>query len=318
MDLHDEASPAGGLHSVASQEAGSASRREVEGQAVSTPTNPEGAEGTHALDAQHPAPAHPAPAHPAPSTRAPTDALPALMARRRQLAAMIAAERSRLRYASPRIRERVESHLLWLRRELAEIDEGIDAAVAERPHMSRREEILRTVPGFGPGVSATLVAELPELGRLSRTQIAALVGVSPHRSVNGAVSEGGPSPDDRSGHDAGGHTGDEGSSARRPAHADPAPGARAQGEPSPSLGESDRQGVGQPGSSAWGRERVRAMLYMATLTAIRVNPMIRPYYRRLRSSGKPAQVAVTASMRKLLTAANSMVREDTGWVFPRE
>lgn len=62
-----------------------------------------------------------------------------------------------------------------------------------------------------------------------------------------------------------------------------------------------------------GRSHVRAGMYMATLTAIRCNPIIRDFYQRLTGSGKPHKVALTACMRKLLITANAMVRDQTKW-----
>ena len=64
-----------------------------------------------------------------------------------------------------------------------------------------------------------------------------------------------------------------------------------------------------------GRVEVRAPLYMATLVAIRHNPMIRPFYRRLRDGGKPAKVALVACMRKLLTVLNAMLRDGRNWAL---
>ena len=66
-----------------------------------------------------------------------------------------------------------------------------------------------------------------------------------------------------------------------------------------------------------GRVEVRAPLYMATLVAIRHNPIIRPFYRRLRTAGKPAKVALVACMRKLLTMLNAMLRDGRDWAQAR-
>ena len=62
-----------------------------------------------------------------------------------------------------------------------------------------------------------------------------------------------------------------------------------------------------------GRVEVRAPSFMATLVAIRHNPIIRPFYRRLREAGKPAKVALVACMRKLLTMLNAMLRDRRSW-----
>ncbi len=63
-----------------------------------------------------------------------------------------------------------------------------------------------------------------------------------------------------------------------------------------------------------GRRRVRSALYMPTLSAIRFNPLIRQFYQRLRVAGKPAKVAITACMRKLLILLNAIIRDNTPWI----
>ena len=62
-----------------------------------------------------------------------------------------------------------------------------------------------------------------------------------------------------------------------------------------------------------GRAQVRCSLYMATISAIRCNPVIKPFYQRLRAAGKPPKVAITACMRKLLTILNTMVKNQASW-----
>jgi transposase len=66
-----------------------------------------------------------------------------------------------------------------------------------------------------------------------------------------------------------------------------------------------------------GRAEIRAVLYMATMSAIRSNPVIRVFYQRLIEAGKPHKVAVTACMRKLLTILNAMVKNNTSWRAPQ-
>jgi transposase len=66
--------------------------------------------------------------------------------------------------------------------------------------------------------------------------------------------------------------------------------------------------------SIWGgRSHVRSALYMAVLASLRCNPVLRSFYQRLRAAGKPAKVALTACMRKLLTILNSMLARNTPW-----
>lgn len=73
-------------------------------------------------------------------------------------------------------------------------------------------------------------------------------------------------------------------------------------------------GKHQGGWVIWGgRAQVRRTLYMATVASIRCNPIIRDFYQRLRGQGKPAKVAITACMRKLLTIMNAMLKHHTHW-----
>ena len=58
---------------------------------------------------------------------------------------------------------------------------------------------------------------------------------------------------------------------------------------------------------------MRAAWYMAAVSASRHNPVLRPYYRRLRDQGKPVKVALVACMRKLLTIANAILRDGIPW-----
>jgi transposase len=64
---------------------------------------------------------------------------------------------------------------------------------------------------------------------------------------------------------------------------------------------------------AGGRSSVRKALFMATLTAIRFNPPVRALYHRLIQAGRPAKLALTACMRKLLVILNAMVRDGRRW-----
>jgi transposase len=105
--------------------------------------------------------------------------LRALIARRRQLIEMMVAEKNRLRAASKAVRKRIEAHIRWLETELDRADKDLDHSIRQSPIWQEHEDLLRSVPGIGPVVSRTLLAELPELGKLNRKQIAALVGVAP-------------------------------------------------------------------------------------------------------------------------------------------
>ena len=109
-----------------------------------------------------------------------------LVGRRRQIVAMIGAERQReQRLTAPRLRKSIARLVKALEKELASLDADIDDTVKGSPAWRAKEELLTSVPGIGPVISRTLVAELPELGQLSHKQIAALVGLAPFTRQSG-------------------------------------------------------------------------------------------------------------------------------------
>jgi transposase len=117
------------------------------------------------------------PARPLPEAQA--QALTAVLTRRSQIVAMLVAEQQRLGTTRLALRPRVEAHLTWLRTERDALDRELQQTLRASPVWRAREHLLRSVPGVGPVVALTLIAELPELGQLNRKQIAALVGVAP-------------------------------------------------------------------------------------------------------------------------------------------
>jgi len=183
--------------------------------------------------------------------------LAALMTRRRQVIEMLTAEKNRLPTTRPPLRPRVETHIAWLERELQTLNRDFDEFIRGTPLFQHKDEILRSTPGVGPVTSATLLADLPELGQLNRKQIAALVGVAPFN------------------HDSGRRRGQR----------------RIKG----------------------GRAAVRSVLYMATVAAVRFNPVIKTFYQRLLRAGKVKKVALVACLRKLLTMLNAMIRDMQPW-----
>lgn len=196
---------------------------------------------------------------PRPVPDATTQTFAALVTRRRQLVEMRTAEENRLGSAPPALRAGLRAHIRWLQRQLASLDTDLDQTIRTHPGWRVQDDLLRSAPGVGPILSATLLGGLPELGTLSRGGIAALVGVAPWAR------------------DSGGHRG-----ARR----------------------------------CWGgRADVRAVLYMATLAAVRCNPVLRAFYQRLLAAGKLKKVALVACMRKLLTILNAMVKTQTPWTL---
>ena len=183
--------------------------------------------------------------------------LAALVERRRQLVTMQTMEKNRLTVALPRVVPHVRASLDALRAAITAIETEIGAQIAEHPPWQALVDLLKTVPGIGDGSAHSLVALLPELGTLPRTQIAALVGVAPLARDSGTL-----------------------------------------------------RGI----RTCWGgRAAIRTMLYMATGTAIRTNPVIKATYTALRAAKKPVKVARIACVRKLLTILNAMVKTNTPW-----
>jgi transposase len=196
------------------------------------------------------------PARPLPDEA--TRHLGALVARRRQLLEMLVAERNRRQAADSALRERIDAHLRWLEEALAEIEHELEGVIRESAVWRAKEALLRSVPGVGEVSARTLLAELPELGSLTRRQAAALVGVAPFSRDSGRMR-----------------------------------GKRA---------------------ISGGRARLRACLYMAAVAAARgSNPTIAGFYKRLRSAGKPAKLALTACIRKLVVTLNAVLRTNTAW-----
>jgi transposase len=186
-----------------------------------------------------------------------TQALEAVLTRRRQLIGMLTAERQRLDMAAPLVRRELKAHVAWLVKRIKEIDRDLTGMLRESPVWRERENLLGAVKGVGKQTILALCASLPELGKLNRRKLAALVGVAPFNCDSGTL--------------------------RGKRH-------------------------------CWGgRSDLRAVLYMATVTALRCNPVIRAFYQRLLRAGKPRKLAITACMRKLLTILNAMVRDNATW-----
>lgn len=108
-----------------------------------------------------------------------TQALSALLLRRRQLIAMLTAEKNRLGLAPTPVRKGITAHITWLDSRLADLDEELAHTIRESPIWREKDALLQSTPGVGPVLARTLLASLPELGTLTRQQIAALVGVAP-------------------------------------------------------------------------------------------------------------------------------------------
>ena len=175
--------------------------------------------------------------------------------RRRQLIKMRNAESNRLKQTfDPAVAESIRQIIASLDQQIKQIEQQQAQALAADKQAQRQTKVLQSVDGVGRVTAQTLINELPELGRTSRTSISALVGVAPFNRDSGQM-----------------------------------------------RGQRAIRG---------GRANVRNVLYMATLTATRCNPVIRKHYQQLMARGKKFKVAMTACMHKLLIHLNRIMADD--------
>lgn len=181
--------------------------------------------------------------------------LAALVTRRAQLLQLQVAESQRAEdCADPALRKLFTSWLARLAKEITKIEELIAQLLAQEAALAKRVERLEQITGVGRITAVSVLAAMPELGRLNRRQAAALAGVSPYNRDSG-------------------------------------------------------QWAGKRSISG-GRPEVRRALYMAALSASRRNHLLKPFYDRLIAAGKPAKVALTAVMRKLIVLMNRLLKDD--------
>lgn len=184
--------------------------------------------------------------------------LAAWVTRMQQLVVQRAAERTRLHQITDKpLQQSIQRVVAFLGKELARLERQITTWIEDSQLWKEQETLLRTAPGVGPKTARVLMAQLPELGRINRRQIAALVGLAPFACDSGQM-----------------------------------------------RGRRCIRG---------GRAAVRAALYLASWTAIRLPGSLRTFYHRLTDAGKPKQLALIAVMRKLLLALNEMMRRSTPW-----
>ena len=105
--------------------------------------------------------------------------LAALVTRRRQIVAMLTSEKNRLKAAPKGVQKDIKAHIRWLEKRLDNIETNTRKLIKASPIWKETDALLQSVPGVGPVLSATLLSNLPELGKLNRRQIASLVGVAP-------------------------------------------------------------------------------------------------------------------------------------------
>lgn len=176
--------------------------------------------------------------------------LRALHDRRRQLVELRTKESNRLETASSRLAELLEKTITFLNAQIEEINSLLAEHIDSDPDLKVQAEGLSLVQGVGAVTVSTLLSHLPELGKVSDKEIAALVGVAPFAKNSGT-----------------------------------------------SQGRRTIRG---------GRATVRNVLYMAAVSASRWNPILRDFYQRLIAKGKPAKLALTAVMRKLIVLLNRL------------
>jgi len=187
-----------------------------------------------------------------------TQELEAIVRRRRQLNGILTAEKNRLgQEDSADMRSDIRDHISWIKDRIKDLDKEMRTRIKDMPEWREKGKLIQSVPGVGPVTLCTLLALFPELGKLTRRQIAALAGLAPFNRDSGKF-----------------------------------------------RGQRHIWG---------GRAAVRSALYMATLSAIKWNPVIKAFYNRLIEAGKKKKVAITACMRKLLIILNSMVRSGNMW-----
>jgi len=188
-----------------------------------------------------------------------TRELSAVLARRRQLIDMRTAETNRLKLALEAVRGDIREHLRYLDKRIQDFDRELHDRLRNSPLWREKDNLLRSIPGVGPILTTTLLADVPELGTTDHKQIVALVGLAPLNRDSG----------------------------------------RWRGK-----------------RSIWGgRGHVRAVLYMATLSAVRRNPVLKALYQRLLQAGKPRMVAIVACMHKLLRICNAILMHGIPWRY---
>ena len=114
-------------------------------------------------------------------------ALDALIARRRQIVDMVTMEKNRLIGVPTDIQQGIKEHIVWLEAHLKVANDDINRSIHNTPMWMEKDEIFQSIKGVGPTTSATLLTELPELGKLNRKEIAALAGVAPLNRDSGKI-----------------------------------------------------------------------------------------------------------------------------------
>lgn len=115
-----------------------------------------------------------------------TQALDAVLTRRRQLVEMVTAESNRQSSANARVAKQIRQHIVWLEKRLDESNDDLDNMIRNSPLWQHKAEIMQSIPGVGRVTATTFLADIPEIGTLSRREISALVGVCPYSRDSGS------------------------------------------------------------------------------------------------------------------------------------
>jgi transposase len=180
-----------------------------------------------------------------------------LVGRRRQLVEMRVQETLRLHGASKVQAKSLKAHIGWLDKRIKDIETDLGARLRSSDAWRVKDDLLLSIPGVGEITSRSVLSRCPEIGKLTRREIAKLVGIAPLNNDSGKY-----------------------------------------------RGERHIWG---------GRADVRSVLYMATVSAIRCNPVIKQFAAKLKLAGKAPKVVIVACMRKLLTIMNAMIKSNSPW-----
>jgi transposase len=180
-----------------------------------------------------------------------------LVVRRRQLTSLRTMEKNRRPIMPESLKPSIDRIIETLDREIESLEQLIQNAVEQHAAWRHKRDLLTSMPGIGLSVASTLIGDLPELGSLSRRQIAALTGVAPFNRDSGTF-----------------------------------------------RGKRRIRG---------GRAHSRTALFLSAMVATRYNPDIKRFYQRLLQAGKHKKVALTACIRKIVTALNAMLRDNKPW-----
>jgi len=116
-----------------------------------------------------------------------TQKLSSMVKRRQQIVEMLTMETNRLAQSCEPVASSIREHIAWLTQRVKELDKDIKNLLRKSPVWKEKENLLRSVPGVGPILAATIIAQLPELGQLNRKQIASLAGVAPLNRDSGTL-----------------------------------------------------------------------------------------------------------------------------------